>query len=54
VWSGGGHTFGGGYTTDRARDNEALCNNWRTIRVTSGQVESDEAIGWIVRILGGK
>jgi very-short-patch-repair endonuclease len=54
VWSGGGHTFGGGYTEDRRRDNEALCNGWKTVRVTSGQVESDEAIGWIVRLLGVK
>ena len=53
VWQKGGHTSGTGYTEDRERDAEALCCNWRTLRVTSGQVESGLALAWIERLVKG-
>ena len=54
VWQKGGHTSGTGYTQDRERDAEALCYGYRTLRVTSQQVESDKAIDWVERIVKSK
>jgi very-short-patch-repair endonuclease len=51
VWQKAGHTSGKGYTEDRERDSEALCYGYRTLRVTSQQVEDDQAIDWVERIL---
>ena len=47
----GGHTSGTGYTEDRERDAEALCCGWRTLRVTTNQVESGQALTWCERLV---
>jgi very-short-patch-repair endonuclease len=52
IWQKGGHTSGKGYTEDRERDAESLCCGYRTLRVTTGQVESGEALAWIARLTG--
>jgi hypothetical protein len=54
VWQKAGHTSGTGYTEDRERDAEALCYGYRTLRVTSQQVEDDKAIDWVERIIKPK
>jgi len=47
VYTRGGHTRGKGYTNNREKDAEALCLGWRVLRVTTGQVESGEALRWL-------
>jgi len=42
-----GHTSGEGYTKDRRRDQLALAHGIQTIRVTSNQVRSGEAIAFV-------
>lgn len=51
VWWKGGHTSGTGYTEDRIRDAEAMCCGYRVLRVTTGQVKSGEALGWVLRLV---
>ena len=51
IWKKGGHTSGTGYSEDRERDCESLICGLVTLRVTTGQVDSGEAIGWISRLL---
>ena len=47
VFSGGRHTRGAGYTADCVKLNEATCAGWAVLRVTTAQVESGQAIGWV-------
>jgi very-short-patch-repair endonuclease len=53
VFIAGGHNRGQAYTLDRERDAEAICNGWTVLRVTSGQVESGQALSWVERLLKG-
>jgi very-short-patch-repair endonuclease len=51
TWSRGRHNRGAGYEEDCKKINEATCQGWRVLRVTTKQVESGEAIDWIERML---
>jgi very-short-patch-repair endonuclease len=51
VYIAGGHNRGAAYTDDRERDAEAMCLGYRVLRVTTGQVDSGQALNWIERLL---
>jgi len=46
-----GHTSGTGITRDYVKLNEAQLLGWRILHVTSKQVESGEALAWVLRAL---
>jgi very-short-patch-repair endonuclease len=54
IWIVSRHTNPRGYENDCEKLNEALCLGWRVLRVTPGQVNSGEALGWIERALKTK
>ncbi len=47
----GGHVSVSGYTRDRAKDNELVCQGWAVLRFTTSQIESGEALAWTRRAL---
>jgi len=49
VYAEGRHTRGKGFEGDAEKLNEALILGWRVLRVTTGQVKSEKAIGWLER-----
>jgi very-short-patch-repair endonuclease len=49
---GGGHNRAVAYQKDRERDAEAMCHGLYTLRVVPKQIENDQAIGWIERMVG--
>lgn len=51
VWIGGRHVRGTGVEDDCEKYAEALCLGWRVLRVTSRQVKTGQALGWINRAL---
>ena len=51
VYIAGGHNRGAAYTDDRERDAEAMCLGYRVLRVTTGQVDSGQALDWVERLL---
>lgn len=53
VWTGGRHTRGKGFENDCIKYAEALCRGWRVLRVTTDQIKSGQALGWLERILRG-
>lgn len=51
VFSRGRHTRGKGFTTDRAKMNEAACLGWLVIEVSTEQLKAGEARSWIEKAL---
>tara|TARA_Y100001938_G_scaffold119606_1_gene165731 strand:- start:1888 stop:2223 length:336 start_codon:yes stop_codon:yes gene_type:complete len=51
VFTHGRHTRGKGFTSDRAKFNEAVLLGWRGLEVTSAQVRDGSALEWIRRLL---
>lgn len=51
VWIGGRHNTGSGMTKDHEKMAEAMCLGWLVLRVTTAQVRSGEALGWLTRLL---
>jgi len=51
IWTGGRHTRGAGVERDCEKFAEALLAGWKVLRVTTGQVRSGQALGWIERLL---
>lgn len=54
TWASGRHNRGEGFARDCEKYAEALCLGWRVLRVTTGQVESGQALAWIERLVGGE
>lgn len=52
VYVGGRHTRGKGYENDCIKYAEAIIRGWRVLRVTTGQVKSGVALGFVERALG--
>lgn len=50
VWTGGRHSTGVGFTLDCEKYAEAMCLGWSILRVTGSQVESGQAINWLMRV----
>ena len=53
VWTGGRHVRGSGYSADCEKYSIAAILGWRVLRVTTGQVDSGQALAWIEQALGG-
>lgn len=53
VWTGGRHTRGAGVERDCEKYALALLAGWRVLRVTTNQVKSGQALGWIERLIRG-
>lgn len=49
TWIGGRHSRGKGYEADCEKLAEAAILGWKVIRVTTGQVKSGQALGFIER-----
>jgi very-short-patch-repair endonuclease len=50
TWTGGRHSTGSGTEADCEKYNTALCQGWRVLRVTTGQVKSGQALEWVQRL----
>lgn len=51
TWSGGRHSRGSGYDKDCEKYSEAAILGWRVIRVTTGMVNSGQAINYTIRAI---
>lgn len=51
IWKGGRHNRGQGYENDCVKFAEAVIRGWRVLRVTTGQVKSGVALGFVERAL---
>lgn len=53
TWTGGRHTRGAGFEADCRKYAKALILGWRVLRVTSGMVQSGEALGLVEQAIKG-
>lgn len=53
VWSGGRHTRGAGYIADDEKSNRLTEDGWRVLRFTREEVDSNQAVDQVKRILEG-
>lgn len=51
VHTGGRHTRGAGFTRDREKMNEAQLAGWLVLEVAPSQVESLQAVTWILQAI---
>lgn len=51
TWSEGRHVRGGGFLEDCRKYAEATIAGWRVLRFTSEQIESGEALAFVLRAL---
>lgn len=51
VFVQGRHSRGAGMEKDNEKFAEAMILGWKVLRVTTGQVRSGQALGWIERLL---
>lgn len=52
IWTGGAHGRGTGIVRDMAKQNVAVLNGWRVLRVTTREAESGTCIPMIAKALG--